>query len=110
MADMMAKEPSRRIAMAREVRARLAPFVKAEAADDAATAAPTLPLRPLRPAVPPPPIVARLPGDEQESSQEMLIPVRSRLTVYWPLALFVLTPLALAGAVLLLWWLAKMLF
>jgi len=36
---------------------------------------------------------------------------RGRLTaVYWPLAVFVLTPLVLAGAVLLLWWLARMLF
>jgi len=31
-------------------------------------------------------------------------------TVYWPLVTFVLTPLALAGGVLLLWWLAKTLF
>jgi serine/threonine protein kinase len=112
MADMMAKEPSQRIAAAREVQARLAPFVTAEAAGDGVTAAAAMSLQPLRLAIPaPPPIVARLPADEPDSSQEMLMPVRGRLTaVYWPLAVFVLTPLVLAGAVLLLWWLARMLF
>ncbi len=112
MADMMAKEPSQRIASAGEVRARLASFARAEAVGEAVAADGRIPLQPLRLAIPtPPPIVARLPADEPDSSQEMLIPVRGRLAaVYWPLAFFVLTPLVLAGAVLLLWWLARMLF
>ena len=58
----------------------------------------------------PPPIATPRPM-RTDSSAEMLVPVRGRVTsVYWPLVLFVLTPLAMAGAVLLLWWLAKMLF
>ena len=43
MADMMAKEPSQRIASAAEVRARLAPFVTAEATGDGITAAAAIP-------------------------------------------------------------------
>ncbi len=114
MADMMAKEPSQRIASAREVQSRLAPFLTAAAAGngDGLTANGRPPLQPLGFAIPtPPPIVARLPADEPDSSQEILIPSSGRLqSVYWPLAVFVLTPLLLAGAVLLLWWAAKTLF
>jgi serine/threonine protein kinase len=111
MADMMAKDPSQRIGSAREVQARLAPFVKSGAAADGATAGVAMPLESVRPAISPPPFATPLPADEPNSSQEMLIPLRGGLTrVYWPLVLFVLTPLALAGAVLLLWRLAKMLF
>ncbi|MFZ1932610.1 MAG: serine/threonine-protein kinase [Thermoguttaceae bacterium] len=112
MADMMAKEPSQRIASAREVRVRLAPFLTAESSGNGAPTNGRTPLQPsLRVSIPPPPpIVARLPADEPDSSQEILIPTSSRLqAVFWPLAVFVLTPLVLAGAVLLLWWLAKML-
>jgi hypothetical protein len=101
MADMMAKEPSQRISSAREVQARLAPFVSSA---PAASSRPTTVVRP------PPRIVAHLPADEADSSssQEMRIPVREGAkTVYWPLVVFVLTPLALAGGVLLLRWLAK---
>jgi len=103
MADMMAKEPSQRITSAHDVQARLAPFV---------SSGPTSPLQPAPAVVPPPPrVVARLPADEADSSssQEMLIAVQDGVkTVYWPLVVFVLTPLALVGAVLLLWWLANM--
>jgi serine/threonine protein kinase len=112
MADMMAKEPSQRIASAREVQARLAPFATAEPNGEGVAADGQAPLQPLRLTIPtPPPIVARLPADEPDSSQEMLIPVSGRFAaVYWPLAIFVLTPLLVAGAALLLWWLAKLLF
>jgi hypothetical protein len=115
MADMMAKEPSQRIASAGEVRARLAPFLTAAPIGngDGLAANDRPPLQPpLRLSIrTPPPIVARLPADDPDSSQEILIPTASRFqSVYWPLAVFVLTPLLLAGAVLLLWWAAKMLF
>jgi eukaryotic-like serine/threonine-protein kinase len=110
MADMMAKEPSQRIGSAREVQSRLAPFAKAVAGNGIA-AATAMPLQPLHLEVPMPPPLAQSPTGEAGSSQETLIPVRSRLTaVYWPLAVFVLTPLLLAGAVLLLWRLATLLF
>ena len=105
MADMMAKEPSQRISSAREVQTRLAPFV---------ASGPTAPSQPV-PAVvpPPPPIVARLPANEVDSSssQEVLIPVQDGMkTIYWPLVVFVLTPLTLVVGVLLLWWLANRLW
>jgi len=118
MADMMAKEPADRVASAQEVRTRLAPFLVAQSAEmDATTGAnPVSP--PVRVAVPPiPPIIApQLPSiapqsdDESESSSlEIQIPVHHDLmAVLWPLAIFVLTPLALAGTVLLLWRLAKL--
>jgi len=102
MADMMAKEPSQRIGSAKEVQARLAPFVTS---GTTAAQSSQVPLAPV------PPVVARLPADDDDSSQEVAIPVRNGVpTVYWPLVTFVLTPLALAGGVLLLWWLAKTLF
>jgi eukaryotic-like serine/threonine-protein kinase len=105
VADMMAKDPSQRIGSAREVQARLAPFVRAGATGEGMVG------EQARLTIPPPPIVARLPADEPDSSQEMLIPVRGRWeAVYGPLAVFVLTPLVLAGAVLLLWWVASKLF
>jgi eukaryotic-like serine/threonine-protein kinase len=113
MADMMAKEPSQRIATAREVQARLAPFLTAESPGNGIALNGLASLQPsLRLTVPtPPPIVASLPADEPDSSQEMLIPTAGRFpAVFWPLAVFVLTPLVLAGAVLLLWWLANRLF
>jgi hypothetical protein len=70
-----------------------------------------MPLESVRPAISPPPFTTPRSADEPNSSQETLIPPRGGLTgVYWPLVLFALTPLALAGAVLLLWRLAKMLF
>ena len=109
MADMMAKEPSRRIASAREVQARLAPFVATAPATNGATPPAGL-VQPARVVVPPPPPIAA-PPDEESSSREMLIPIRGGLpAVYWPLAAFVLMPLVLAGVVLLLWWLAKIVF
>jgi eukaryotic-like serine/threonine-protein kinase len=104
MADMMAKEASQRISSAREVQARLAPFV---------ASGPTGSLQAARGVVPlPPPVVARLPAEEADlsSSQEMLLPDQEGAkTIYWPLVVFVLTPLALVGGVLLLWWLATLL-
>jgi eukaryotic-like serine/threonine-protein kinase len=100
MADMMAKEPSQRISTAREVRTRLAPFV---------AAGPTTPARAAKMTVPtPPPVAARQPTDESGSSQELLIATeRGQRTVFWPLVLFVLSPLVLVGGVLLLWWLLR---
>jgi eukaryotic-like serine/threonine-protein kinase len=98
LADMMAKEPSQRISTAREVQTRLAPFVAAgptAAAPAAQTAAPT-----------PPPVIRRAPADESGSSQELQIAARrGPRTVFWPVTLFVLSPLILVAAVLLLWWL-----
>ena len=52
MADMMAKEPSQRIASAGEVRARLAPFVTAEAVGEGVAADGRMSLQPLRLAIP----------------------------------------------------------
>jgi eukaryotic-like serine/threonine-protein kinase len=98
MADMMAKEPSQRIASARDVQARLAPFLT--------QAAPT---EPVRAAVPPPRPVTSLSTEEPDSPQEMQIPAQNRWRIYWPLAVFVVTPLALVGGVLLLRWLLKIL-
>lgn len=101
MADMMAKEPSQRIASAREVQARLAPFVTS-AAESLSQQGQT---------VTPPPVVARLPADEDDSSQEMLIPTQDgRITIYWPFVIYVLSPPAIVGGVLLLRWLVKALF
>jgi eukaryotic-like serine/threonine-protein kinase len=101
MADMMAKDPSQRIQTAREVQTRLAPFL---------TSSPALQSQ-SGPTVIPPPVVARLPADEGDSSQEMPIPIKDgTTTIYWPLVIFVMTPLAIVGGVLLLWWLAKTLF
>ena len=112
MADMMAKEPSQRIASAHEVQTRLAPFLTAEPAGNGIAINEETLLLPPRLSIPtPPPIVARLPADEPDSSQEILIPTIGRFeTVHLPLILFVLSPLVLAGAVLLLWWVAKNLF
>ena len=112
MADMMAKDPSQRIGSAREVQVRLAPFMAPATENGGDSALPVRPLQPARIVIPPPPPpIATPPTDEDDSSREMLIPVREGLpAVYWPLVLFVLTPLAIAGAVLLLWWLAKALF
>lgn len=100
MADMMAKEPSQRIGSAKDVQVRLAPFLTASAAAQPAKgAAPT-----------PPPVVARSAAVEPDSSQEMQIPTADSLWRYWPLAVFVLSPLMLVGGVLFLRWLAKVLF
>ncbi len=99
MADMMAKEPSQRIGSAREVQARLAPFL---------TPGPSQPVRLVEP--PPPPVAAKS-LDEDYSTREMIIPLHGRrASESWPLAAFVLAPLALVGTVLLLWWLAKIAF
>jgi serine/threonine protein kinase len=99
MADMMAKEPALRIGSAAEVVTRMTPFLP-----------PTLPA-PVRPLPTPPPIVAQRWGDNEDSSREMQIPLaHDTMGVWWPLAAFVLTPLALAGTVLLLWWLVRLLW
>ena len=61
MADMMAKDPAQRIASAREVQTRLAPFATAGSNGEVVTANGQTPLHPLRLAIPtPPPIVAQL--------------------------------------------------
>jgi eukaryotic-like serine/threonine-protein kinase len=90
MADMMAKEQGQRIASAREVRARLAPFL---------TPRPTGP----------PPLTAVRPADNaSDAAQEKPVEQSGeRAKVVWPLVAFVLTPLAVAGAVMLLWWVVK---
>ena len=95
LADMMAKEPAQRIASAREVIARLTPFLPGQ------PAAASSPMR-----VVAPPIVVT---DEDDSpSLEIRIPVQSNLRAsLGPLTVFFLTLLALVGAVLLLWWLAR---
>jgi eukaryotic-like serine/threonine-protein kinase len=104
MADMMAKEPSQRIGSAREVQARLAPFMTAE---------PTLLLQSDRVAPPPPPRDARLsPAEEADaiSTQDIPAPFQeSPKQVYWPFVVFTLSPLALVGGVLLIWKLVQML-
>jgi serine/threonine protein kinase len=111
MADMMAKEPSQRIATAAEVVARLAPFLVPPPEPPVVAAEPMSFSRPGRPLPTPPPIVAPRRGDDDDSSREMQIPAANdALSVWWPLAAFVLTPLALAGAVMLLWWLVKLLW
>jgi serine/threonine protein kinase len=98
MADMMAKEPAERIASAREVITRLAPFLAAE------------PVSPSdRQSVPALPIAASRPANQQDSLSS---PTPPRVHVDWlkaagPLAVFVLTPLALVGTILLLVWLVK---
>jgi eukaryotic-like serine/threonine-protein kinase len=85
MADMMAKEPAGRIASAREVISRLAPFLTAAPAPPGATA-----------------------DRRDSSSPEMQAPVRGDwIKAVGPPAVFVLAPLALFGAVLLLWWLVR---
>ena len=83
MADMMAKEPAERIASAREVIARLAPFLAPAAAAPSAKR---------RDSSPP---ATRLPLHDDPAKAQ------------WPPAVFVLVPLALVGTVLLLWWLVK---
>jgi hypothetical protein len=46
--------------------------------------------------------------DDDSPSVEMQIPVADDwMTVFRPLAIFVLAPLALVGSVVLLWWLAR---
>jgi len=109
MADMMAKEPSQRIGSAREVRARLAPFLALETEVGAVSAArpPSLPVRAAPP--PPPPPVAAPPFLELDSSKEMLIPLRDdRGGKCLRAAIIVLAPLALVGTAMLLWQLVKM--
>ncbi len=78
MADMMAKDPAQRIGSAREVIARLAPFLAGP---------PALPMASRRVIAPPVP--------------------RDLMAVLWPLTVFFLAPLSLVGAILLLWWLAR---
>jgi eukaryotic-like serine/threonine-protein kinase len=98
MADMMAKEPAQRIASAREVQQRLAPFLTYEPA-------PSRPVSPL-----PPPIVAHA-VDEGESSREMQIPVGGDWkATFARLAIFVLASAVAAILALLLWGLAKILW
>ncbi len=96
MADMMAKEPAERIATAEEVIARLAPFLNAAAA-----------ARPDLPVVPPPIVVRQRENDDDSSSLEMQIPTGfDPMKILWPLTIYVLAPAVLAGAIILLWWLA----
>ena len=110
MADMMAKEPAQRIGSAGEVVARMAPFLVPPPEPPVVAAEPMPFSRPVRPLPTPPPIVAPRRGEDEDSSREMQIPAADDpMSVWWPLAAFVLTPLALAGAVLLLWWLVKLL-
>jgi len=46
--------------------------------------------------------------DDDSPSMEMQIPVSDDwMTAFWPLAIFVLAPLALVGSVVLLWWLSR---
>jgi eukaryotic-like serine/threonine-protein kinase len=100
MADMMAKEPSQRIGTAREVLARLAPFVASEPAIVPRAAQ----------GVARPPIAAELPSNTAESLPDGTSSMDGGgKTSHWPFLAFVLTPLALVGGVLFLWWLAKML-
>lgn len=95
MADMMAKEPSQRIATAGEVIARMAPFPT-----------PTPAARPDRPVVPPPIVAPRREDEDDSSSREMEIPTGvDAMKVLWPLTVFVLAPSALVGTIVLLWWL-----
>ncbi len=110
MADMMAKDQAQRIGSAGEVVARMAPFL-VPPPEPPVVAAETMPLsRPVRALPTPPPIVAPRRGEDEDSSREMQIPVAGApMNVWWPLAAFVLTPLAIAGTVLLLWWVVKML-
>ncbi len=124
MADMMAKEPAQRIPSAREVRRRLEPFLAASAAPFVPAAAPAAVV-----AVAAPPIV-RPPRYEPQACSTGFQPVSGstrfqpgssstgfqpvskrgqggRATTrppgngIWPLALLVLTPIALVAAVLL---------
>ncbi|MBN1394706.1 MAG: serine/threonine protein kinase [Pirellulales bacterium] len=95
MADMMAKEPSQRIAAADEVVARLASYLN--------PISESLSRRP-----PPPPIVAQRLEEEQSSSREMQIPTGfDPMKILWPLTVFVLAPAALIGTTVLLWWLVR---
>jgi serine/threonine protein kinase len=91
LADMMAKEPAQRISSAREVIARLKPFLADHAsADEAVQTAVGNPL----------------PGGAKAASREIASadPEEEESSMS-PLAAFVLTQLALAGAVVFLWWL-----
>ena len=95
MADMMAKDPSQRIATAREVMARMKPFLPVK---------PPLPDAAVSPAT-----AALAAGDRGMSPPEIQTPDADEQTsVFSPLTIFVLTQLALAGAVLIVWWLAKL--
>ncbi len=96
MADMMAKEPARRIATAAEVIARMRPFL-----------VPSTDAAQIR-AVTPPPIVAgrRREAEEEASSREMQIPTEDGpMNVTGPAAAIALALSALVVAALLLWWL-----
>ncbi|MCE5266413.1 MAG: serine/threonine protein kinase [Planctomycetaceae bacterium] len=82
MADMMAKEPSQRIATAEEVVRRLSSFLAGPTGTQAIRTSPT--------------------GAWSAA-------VREAMRAHWPLAAFVLAPLVLTAAVLLFWSLVRML-
>ena len=158
MADMMAKDPVQRIASAREVIARLMPFVSRPEESVAPTVAaaaspppvggaarrvmpppiagtPPLVRRPRRPAlvtgladtstdlfglpvavIEPngaevsAPMIESARGFDDDDSPSVEIPLsveRDLMAVLWPLTVFVLAPLALVGAIGLLWLLVR---
>ncbi len=121
MADMMAKEPAQRIGSAVEVVARMAPFLTPPVPPTVgmshlyppgqmASVPFSAPSRPVRPLPVPPPIVAPQKNEDEDSSREMQIPsAHDAMGAWWPLTAFVLAPLALAGGVLFVWWLARLL-
>jgi len=102
MADLMAKEPSQRIPSAREVIERLTPFLPT--ADELAGAGGELAPFPLS-----------LLDEEDFSSTGDVDPLENIprplrqdvMAVLWPLTVFLLAPLALFGAVMLLWWIVR---
>ncbi|MEN6458603.1 MAG: serine/threonine-protein kinase [Thermoguttaceae bacterium] len=96
MADMMAKDPSERLSSASEVVSRLTPFL----------------------APPSPPMVScggpaslgeGLAAEASAIQAAPPVPKSPGGSSWWALGAFVLAPLALTGAALLLWWLAKIL-
>ncbi|MEN6451752.1 MAG: serine/threonine-protein kinase [Thermoguttaceae bacterium] len=99
MADMMAKEPANRIGSAAEVIARMSPFLR--------PAAPPVIAQAVRPLTAPPLTSNESSAGDHPSAEP---PDASEpASVRWPMALFLLTPLALAGAALAVSWLVRLL-
>jgi eukaryotic-like serine/threonine-protein kinase len=93
LADMMAKDPAQRIPTAREVMARMKPFLPDKlAVPDAAVSSVG---------------AAQMVASNGALAREIQTPEEEESSSFSPLTAFVLTQLALAGGVLLLWWLAK---
>lgn len=134
MADMMAKEPSQRIASARDVITRLTPFLPDPndlATSAFATLTPTRPTKFATTGAAPATNSGETMGpdffgfplsalDDDSSASEVLDPSQESdgrrsptsprddlLAVLGPLTVFVLAPLLLLGAVWLLWWIAR---